>query len=410
MQLKELEIKKEWIFCGLIWLMVFQSPLETVSSIFKYIDEALALIGIFLLAKKFLCRGQITASKDTIIIVCLLAIFVISGLTGNFLYKYQPLKAVIIDLITNIKFYCTILTGYYLCYHFDWNRMKKISNISARLMTALLFVIFLMDRVLNIFPGQIRYGIKSAQLFYIHPTYLAGAVIFLLALLTIFYERKNFIYILCCCVITVFTLRSKSFGAIAVFCVLFVFIKTFKKKIKLWQIALLGCCAIIVGWPMIHYYFVLLAGHSARSVMTLTSFRILWDYFPIGTGFGTYASSVAGEYYSPVYVKYGFEQVYELSSSNPNSFFSDTFWPIIIGQTGLIGTVSYLSVQLLLLKKCLSTYKLDKFVFLGMLFIMIYLFISSMAEPTFNNSISMSLAFTLGMIFGQYRMLKEQYI
>ena len=63
------------------------------------------------------------------------------------------------------------------------------------------------------------------------------------------------------------------------------------------------------------------------------------DYFPLGTGFATYASDSAFKNYSPVYIKYGFLSESEVS---PASYFmNDTFWSIIIAQTGFIGILLY---------------------------------------------------------------------
>ena len=50
---------------------------------------------------------------------------------------------------------------------------------------------------------------------------------------------------------------------------------------------------------------------------------------------------ISGKNYSPVYALYGINNVYELSQ-NRTSFISDTFWPMIIGQFGYLGTLCYL--------------------------------------------------------------------
>ena len=131
--------------------------------------------------------------------------------------------------------------------------------------------------------------------------------------------------------------------------------------------------------------------------MLLTSITILKDYFPIGTGFATFASHSAAVNYSPVYTKYGFELIYELRNSVTGTFFDDQFWPIILGQTGAIGTVCYVYVLFTLFKKIQRLFNVNLDLYMSALFVFIYLFISSIAEPAFNNSVAIPLAMTLTM-------------
>lgn len=151
------------------------------------------------------------------------------------------------------------------------------------------------------------------------------------------------------------------------------------------------------AWSQIYFYFIELSGNSARSVMLLTSFVILKDYFPIGTGFGTFASHSAAVNYSPVYSKYGFEFIYELRNATEGTFFDDQFWPIILGQTGVIGTICYCYLLFHLFNIIQKLYRLDENSYIAALFCFIYLLVSSIAEPAFNNSVAIPLAFVIAI-------------
>ena len=129
--------------------------------------------------------------------------------------------------------------------------------------------------------------------------------------------------------------------------------------------------------------------------MLMTSLLIIKDYFPIGTGFGTFASHSAAVNYSPVYIKYGFELIYELRNSSKGTFFDDQFWPIIFGQTGLVGTVSYIYLLVQLFRRIQGMYRQNQNSYMAALFVFIYLMISSIAEPAFNNSVAIPLAMAL---------------
>lgn len=425
-QLKAKSRAYNWALAALIVLLTFQNALEKVWDPFSYIDEGVALIGAVwgLYAIVFVQRCRPT--KEQLWVGIPLLVFAAAGMAGNLLYRYQPLKAVIVDLYTNLKFFFAIGTGYFLFRGADWEDLKKTAVFCARSIMLALFVVFLADRFFDIWPGQIRYGVSSAVLFFQHPTYFAGAVAFLLTLLTVFYEKKNIPCIAMALVMIAFTMRSKAFASVAAYVVLFVLFAVLQWKLK-WQYVVVGCAAcVVIAWPQIRFYFVDLAGHSARSVMLLTSFLIMKDYFPIGTGFGTYASAEAAKNYSPVYLKYGFNNYWEVRDirdlentlrligedewltqqyqNNPDvvnwlPFLSDTFWPIIFGQTGVLGTAAYVFALGVIMKRCLTVEKCDRYAYVGVLFVFAYLLISSAAEPAFHNSVAIPLAMMIGIVF-----------
>lgn len=79
---------------------------------------------------------------------------------------------------------------------------------------------------------------------------------------------------------------------------------------------------------------------SARSRLYSTGTQIADENFPIGVGFGRFASYPSRLYYSPVYYQYKLARVYGLSPSYP-LFIDDTSWPSVIGETGYGGLIFY---------------------------------------------------------------------
>ncbi len=416
----------KFIFTALVWILVFQSPLEKVWDSFSYIDEFVAFIGAILGVYDIVIVRKCRPTKDQMIIGILITAFVITGLAGNVIYQYQPLKCVIIDMYTNLKFFFAVGTGYYLFKNAEWKDLENVATVNARLIVFFIFILFLVDRALNIWPAEVRYGIKSVILFYHHMTYLAGAMAFIVVLLTIFYQKKNLPYIAMALVIIAFTLRSKAIVAVLAYIAMFVFFVVLKQKLKLWFLAVLGIAGITIAWPKISFYFIELAGHSARSVFLITSLLIMKEYFPIGTGFGTFGSAEAAKNYSPVYYKYNFHLNYELRNvndletaleliknnewlsaqyaNNPNfiygqNFMSDHFWPIIFGQTGVIGTVMFLVILCYFAYKCLKLYEYNLYSYVGVMFVFVYILISSIAEPAFHNAVAIPLAIAVGIVF-----------
>lgn len=384
----------------LIWLLAFQRPLEEVNDLFSWIDEAVALLGIACCFVYFIPSPKLRVSRNTFCIIVAMAVFVAVGLAGNILFQYQPLAAVVLDLFTNLKFFCAILAGYCLFGSMDWTRNREYIAGCARTITLILFCIFLLDRVFNFYPAEVRYGIKSAVLFFAHPTYLAGSMAFLLVLMTVSYEKKNLPYLVMATIMMAFTLRSKAIASALVFVVLFVMLVLLKKELKLRHLILLGGVCLAIGSPLIYFYYIKLAGRGTRAVLTSLSFTVMRDHFPIGAGFGTYASSAANKYFSTVYKLYDLEYLLRFDGQW-RSFLSDTFWPIIIAQNGIIGLLAFLSVLCLLLKRCFSLQSASRCEFAGALYVFVYLIISSTSEPAFHNAVAIPLALVLGILFAK---------
>ena len=80
---------------------------------------------------------------------------------------------------------------------------------------------------------------------------------------------------------------------------------------------------------------------DARIALYKTSVLIARDHFPFGVGLGRYGSGTSRDPYSPVYAEYGLDQIDGLSPQH-SSFISDTFWPRILGETGVIGLIALL--------------------------------------------------------------------
>lgn len=403
----KISMDKKWSTCFIIvcsYLFVFQNPLENnIAEIFSYWDELFPLlllaINIF-----FLDRGKIIIRKNINKKWIPFYVFFLTALLGTVIYNYQPLRAAAIDLYTNIKFFLVLILSARLFETkgdiIDYNRVIK----HIRIIVLLLAGLSLVDEIIGIFPAdQIRYGLKTIRLFYSHPTYLAGALVFLIAILTLLNDNKNGIYILFALINLFLTLRSKSIGGALVYIVLFLYIRKGKQKLKLWQIAFIGVAVCFVAWNQISFYFIELGGQSARSVLTLTSIKVMKDFFPIGTGFGTFGSHVAGEIYSPVYYKYGLHLFGELSPSNPRAFFDDTYWPIVIAQSGFIGTIAYCFYLLVIFMEISKVKCIDINAYLAGLFSFIYILISSTSEPAFNNAVGIPIAFCIGVVISKVR-------
>ena len=126
----------------MIWILAFQSPLENVWDSFSYIDEIAALFGACLGLYDIVIVRKGRPTREQLWMGIPLLLFIVVGLAGNLIYQYQPLKCVIIDLYTNLKFFFAIGTGYYLFNALNWEEMKKTAGWNARMIALLLFILF----------------------------------------------------------------------------------------------------------------------------------------------------------------------------------------------------------------------------------------------------------------------------
>ena len=79
----------------------------------------------------------------------------------------------------------------------------------------------------------------------------------------------------------------------------------------------------------------------ARTALYYTSFQIACDFFPFGTGQGTFGSVPSKITSDAVYRDYGINKIYGLDGESPD-FRLDTHWAYILGENGLLGLLIYL--------------------------------------------------------------------
>lgn len=107
----------------------------------------------------------------------------------------------------------------------------------------------------------------------------------------------------------------------------------------------------------------------ARPALYYQSLNIANDFFPLGSGQGTFGSIPVNMVYNRVYYDYGLSDIYGLGESGEN-FKMDTHWASIIGENGYLGTLLYLllfffPISLLKYARYLQQYKMLKFLFMS---------------------------------------------
>ncbi len=271
---------------------------------------------------------------------------------------------------------------------------SKLFLNQLKLITIIIFALSIINIIIPVFPYyDYRNGINSQQLFFSHPTYLANTCI--LMNIIIFSLSKNkaseIKYLIMLTIVTILTMRGKAIGFIFAYYILIYLLIIRKVKLKKRQIITIGILVTIICWGRIKEQIIENENYP-RSRLYNNSINIAKDYFPVGTGFGTFGSYVSGKYYSPVYYKYGMENTHGINPTDYGAV-SDTFWPMILGQFGAIGFFVYLGIIMVIINEINKYRKNNVMYYMGAISPILYLILASISESSFTNYYSIEFIF-----------------
>ena len=368
LRIRSIDIWK-FLFLYLIFQPTIPSLItnNTISTIFNYTDEAIGVILVTIVIFRAM-KSQISLLKFERYMLIFMILFELFGIISGFTYKYQETKYMFVDAYTCAKFFI-----YYLCarlltqgkldekYFFSINRICKIIAV-------IFFVLALHDAFLSPwFPvADFRYFTNSVMLFFEHPEYLARAsmtVLFILAY-NYRYYKHNIYYIIMLTIVMILTFRTKAIISTFIIYILYIYFVKFKFKSLLpVGVGAVGGTAYL-GYDSLNKYYVEIE-ESARLILTNDGIQIANNYFPIGSGFGSFASSMAAQYYSKLYMKLGYYRKKDIGmgEGRKGNFLSDTFWPIVIAQTGWLGLFSFCLAIISMLIYIIQSRKSDVYYF-----------------------------------------------
>lgn len=390
------------LFLFFFYLFLFKEFLEQQISILKYTDEiaALAAIPVFcfqLKANHFKIKmGRIKTGYGRYIIL-----LVIIGAASSLRFLYQPSAAALSDFFLCIKFWLALYAGKFFLQGFLCGENAKGIFAHIKLVTWFYVALIIFDNIFRIFPAEIRYGLRSTQLFYGHPTVFVGCCVFLVAILL---SIRDWIvgsekYLALLLLLASTTLRSKAFGVAFAIALIYYFAYIRKKKITVKTVAMFVPVVVAISWEQIEYYFFSgIQSDSARYQLLVKSIQVANEHFPFGGGFATYGSYYSAIYYSPFYERYGLSNVYGLSSQF-SIFISDSFWPMILGQFGWLGLICYCAALLALFMRIQKMREYSKAIYTSGLSILVHLLITSTGESAFVHPLAIPLAIWLGILF-----------
>ena len=373
---------------ALVWinLLMFQGALQDLIPLLAYLDEitamGLIIASLFVKRPKRLYRTELLG-------VSALIICTFTALFGNLLFGYQHNQvAVVLDIATYWKFFLVYLCA--LRINFDTKRLANLLMVKAKILLPIMAIFAMLNYIGVVdMTYEYKYGLPAFEFLFFHPTFMTFVLVGMVAL--VLSKKPSISWEIFFAFLLIATgLRTKglAFCGVAVF---FLIVLRKKRKVPIYVIAGAGLVALYIGWDQLSFY--LSNDEFARTALTNTSLSVARDCFPLGSGFATYGSNMSGVYYSPLYSMYGLNNIYGMSEDF-TSYLTDTFWPIIIAQNGVLGFACFIIGLFLILRSAIVRAR-NLNVLLPVLCIIVYLLICSTSETSFFNPYSIYLAIML---------------
>lgn len=380
----------------------------------KYADEVFVLLGLLFVMSSRLIKRQIPQRAG---IEWPLSLFLLIGIISS-LAAQVPLS------IAGVQFFLYI-KGFLLLYIFA---NLPMNEMILRRYTRFFFYVALAILALGVIgfaaPGwfrditgntahiDYRAGIPSVKSLFIHPGLFGWFMSFIaLFILAFFFTSGDLRYFFLSIVFSYgafYSMRRKAILGLMVGAAGFGLFKKLLNKRNILFIALFCLVVIVPNYDKINYLYSKMIKNygadyvklkerkpykerkpdkAARNALYFTSLKIAKDYFPLGAGFGRYGSWMSRVHYSPLYDEYGLSEVRGLSREG-RDFINDTFWPMVLGETGFIGIALYAAIFVLLIKGLYkqirnAKHKYVKAFQLGTFMVLIESLVESIAQPVY---------------------------
>lgn len=419
--------------------------------------KTLLIFGVFLVFQSLIVQhtgglpGSILNNLDELLIILSFLLLILKRISDRRTLRFQPIGFILLGItfvgfisnyssqlvnptVSLISFFL-LIKGFLIFYIFlnmDFNE-TEIRVFTKIFLIIGLFVVF--TTIINVsFPGPFnkfvggfrdyRLGMLSAISIFGHPgglgTFMSILTCFSFAFHIITKERRFLVLTIFFLLTMLLSLRITPALGTFLACTFAIFILSpVERKRTVIVLSSIGVTLFlffadkivkILSGAISGYITDVNPYKVARDALYLTGFKIAWDYFPFGAGFGTFGGWMSRVNYSPLYYKYGLRHVWGLSPEH-GGFINDTFWPHIMAELGIIGFIFYLLIFYQFFKYSIKGIKLLKAPFqrsfaLGTLMVLISSLVQSIKLTIYEMSLWAFLIF--GSIAIVYFLLNVQ--
>lgn len=357
-------------------------------SFLDYVDEALSIV-----AWGFVLIHYHRLEKNERRITFLLFLILVVGLLGTLKYQIQTRTfPVILDYFSYCKVFIVYIWARHVIGELPDRTKERISRHICRVMP-LFIVIAFVGAIISVFVDigwsqDVRFEHRCYAFLYPKSSTLANTFYVIIFLLVLRYKdnikrkNSNLFLILCAVVVWILTLRSRALFFAFLFAFLFYWIVLKEKnfKIRISSIVLVLFFGLFVTGDRIEQTFS--NEDRPRTILLVYGVRTMFDCLPIGAGFGTYGTDVACTYYSPLYLKYGFQYAYGLNPDD-TQYARDCYWPAIMGEFGILGVLITVAILFYLCLLALRDSRNNRIAYMITLFLLLTQILASLPTSVF---------------------------
>ncbi len=313
-------------FYTLFWIIYFPTCIAYNDLPgFSSVDEAMTVV---LIGYTFLTRNNWSTNKrpwkEYFAFLWILAFYVVYGL----LFGRNVSDAVWLDLVQEIRPYSIIYCTWILNPRFSEKQKKWM--LRTMIITLGSWILYHPETTRGTeveFPILGQLAICTGMSYYLFSEE----------------TKKNKLIALAIVCTGLLAPKMKFVGEVVCFVALLFYVNKkldFKSPRTVWTISLMMILIIAFTWTKFEVYYVDGWDNEglARPMTYKTAWKILWDYFPFGSGMGSFACNAAWKYYSPLYYEYHLNKIWGLGGDRllDGTFICDAFYPTL-AQFGVVG-------------------------------------------------------------------------
>ncbi len=405
--MKRVYTSKGNIACFVVlMLIVFQNWISQKINAWSLFDEIFTLFLLILVCISRTYCANYKFSKFDIYIGTSVIIYWLVTTFSSFFFEYQSFKTSVMASFLGIKWFIVFWSVKYLCkskYNSIFNNSDKVIH-KVIIVFAIVENWYWINNIQNVFNARMYYNALS-------PIYLCAVNVMLVAILFMQWRdtRLDWVCLILLLENLIFSTKAKGYAAALLTVVIFVWVIKKNRKIKIYELLVMALLSIMLVWEKVYFYYVYASAPDhdyARYRLMATGFQILKDYFPIGTGWGTWGSYYSSVSYSPVYYIYGLENHHELGIEN-QKYMMDSYLASVMGESGFIGVLIIFIFTIAIFIIVNKLFRKDLRIYAAGLLCISYLCITFVEETGFANPALIGLAIVMGMIVSKWEMTNE---
>lgn len=383
-------------FYTFFWIVYFPTCLTFQYKLgYDWIDELLCVILVgFAILNRSKMRIKKRYKQEFSFLVCFFVLYTIYSL----LIHVTTFRGIYLDLLQQIRPYSVFYLTLFLAPHFTVKQKKLI--VYSLLVSMLLY--FGGGRYVGYQNGHEEDGVLPMV------ALTCGMMYYLFMRST----KRNLYISIVLILLGLLSGKSKYFGQCITFIGIVLFLKdslNFKSVKFYLSVTALVSIIMYFTWTKFSSYYVegFLKDNTAEMVARPASYstagQILIDYFPFGSGLGSFCTAAAAKEYSPLYYKYGLNKIWGMSPDF-NSFIADCYYPGLaeFGVVGIFFFLFFWKRRIVEINKinCLNYYQMG-------LMVVCALAIDSSANTAYLSGVGMGLFMTLAICLNSDMYLKE---